>query len=75
MKVQCVVFDRIWNTCTNLYGVREAKRKHRCFEALNYFDQCVRINSFMANEKKYEGQVFGNSKYYNVSPTHEQIDF
>lgn len=74
LKVQCVVFDRIWGTCLNIYWVREAKRKHRCFEALNYFDQCVAINSHIANEKKYNWHTYGTSKYYNVSPTHEQID-
>jgi len=73
LKVQCVVFDRIWNTCLNLYGVQEAKKKHRCFESLNYFDQCVKINTYIANQKKYFGHVFTNSKYYNVTPTHEQI--
>jgi len=56
-----------------MYGLREAKRKHRCFESLLYFDQCVKINAFMANHKKYHGHVYGTNKYYNVTPTHEQI--
>jgi len=74
LKVQCIVFDRIWHTCQNIYGVKEAKRKHRCFEALNYFDQCLKVNSFMANQKKYFDHQFGTSKYYNLTPTHEQLN-
>ena len=57
----------------NIYGVKEAKRRQRCFESLNYFDQCLRINSFMANDKKYFGHKYGVNKYYHTTPTHEQI--
>lgn len=73
LKLQCIVFERIWETCQNIYGIKEAKRRHRCFESLNYFDQCIKINKFIANDKKYNGHTFSTSKYYNVSPTHEQI--
>ena len=72
-KVQCVIFDRIWSTCLNIYGIREAKRRHRCFESYNYLNQCIAINSFIANDKKYFGHLYADSKYQNLTPTHEQI--
>lgn len=73
LKIQCIVFDRIWQTCINIYGLRDAKRKVRCFESLNYFNQCLKINSFISNDKKYYGHTYADSKYQNLSPGHDEI--
>ena len=73
LKIQCIVFDRIWNTCLNIYGLREAKKRIRCFESYNYFNQCLDINSFIANDKKYNSHKYADSKYQNLTPTHDQI--
>ncbi len=31
LKLQCVVFDRIWETCLNMFGMDKAVKKARCF--------------------------------------------
>ena len=68
-----MVFDRIWGTCKNIYGVGEAKRYRGCFEALQYFNQCVDINHHIAVERKYSGHKYAGSKYQHLTPSHDQI--
>jgi hypothetical protein len=56
-----------------MYGVKGAYRKHRCFEALNYFNQCVQINEFFAQDKKYFPHRYITNQYQWVSPHHDFI--
>ena len=61
-------------TCMNIYGIHGANRKHRCHESKNYFNQCVQINHFMANDKKYHPQKYITDEYHHVTPHHDAID-
>ncbi len=71
--MQCVIFDKIWTSCLNMYGVKGAKRKHRCFESLNYFNQCVDINEFFAQDKKYYPHRYITNQYQWVTPHHDFV--
>lgn len=34
LKLQCVIFDKIWDTCANQFGIKGALQRHRCFVKL-----------------------------------------
>ncbi len=68
-----MIFDKIWQTCENMYGVKGAYRKHRCLESKNYFNQCIKINKFFAQDKKYFPHRYATSQYQWVTPHHDFV--
>ena len=53
LKLQCVHWQRILQTCVNIFGYFDYGRNIRCSESSYYFEQCVQLNSFFAYMKKY----------------------
>lgn len=73
IKLQCVHWHRIMQTCVNIFGFTDYKRNIRCQEANWYFEQCLGLNTYFAYMKKYNPQEFFTSEYYKISPHYDQV--
>ena len=66
-----------------MYGMRKAEKHHRCFvynffnfifqESKNYLEQCIDINKFIANDKKYYPERYATSEFQHVQPHHSSV--
>ena len=45
----------------------------RCLEATEYFKQCVSLNAFFAQHKKYYPQEYYHNEYWRVSPHYDNV--
>ena len=42
-------------------------------ETKNYMEQCIAINKFVANDKKYYPERYATSEFNVVQPSHESV--
>eukprot|EP00997_Jenningsia_sp_PLL12_P009254 NODE_6184_length_525_cov_104.415966_g5420_i0.p1 GENE.NODE_6184_length_525_cov_104.415966_g5420_i0~~NODE_6184_length_525_cov_104.415966_g5420_i0.p1 ORF type:complete len:100 (-),score=42.15 NODE_6184_length_525_cov_104.415966_g5420_i0:185-484(-) len=53
LKLQCVHWHGLVRACINVYGYFDFLQQLRCIEAVEYFKQCLQLNTFFAYHKKY----------------------
>lgn len=73
IKLQCVHWHRLIRACINVYGYFDFLKHIRCIEAVEYFKQCIQLNSFFAYHKKYFPQEYYHSEYWRVSPHYDNV--
>jgi len=59
--------------CINTFGYFDFMKNIRCFEAVNYFQQCIELNTFFAWHKKYYPNEYYTSEYWRVSPHYNNV--
>ena len=73
IKLQCIHWQRIIGACVNTYGYFEFLKNIKCLEATEYFKQCVSLNAFFAQHKKYYPQEYYHNEYWRVSPHYDNV--
>ncbi|CAI2382147.1 unnamed protein product [Moneuplotes crassus] len=73
LKLQCVHWHRLLMSCANVFGYFEMLKNIRCQETVEYFKQCLQLNTFFAYHKKYYPNEYFTSEYWRVSPHYESI--
>jgi len=73
IRLQCVHWQKIMQTCVNVFGYYEFLKNIRCLEVTEYFKQCLQLNTFFSHHKKYYPQEYFQSEYFKVSPHYDSI--
>ena len=73
IKLQCVHWHILIRACVNTYGYFDFLKNIRCLEAVEYFKQCLQLNSFFAYHKKYFPNEYYHSEYWRVSPHYDNV--
>merc|ERR1712021_151322 len=73
IKLQCVHWHRLIRACINVYGYFDFLKHIRCLEAVEYFRQCIQLNTFFSYHKKYYPNEYYHSEYWRVSPHYDSV--
>ena len=73
IKLQCVHWHRLIRACINTFGYFDFLKNIRCLESVEYFKQCIQLNSYFAYHKKYFPNEYYHSEYWRVSPQYNNV--
>ena len=73
IKLQCVHWHRLIRECINTFGYFDFLKNIRCLESVEYFKQCIQLNSYFAYHKKYFPNEYYHSEYWRVSPHYNNV--
>lgn len=72
-QIACHIYERMAIHCFNQYGIFDAMTRPECLDPVNFFNMCLKVNSFFAAMKKYSPETFAASPYSRHRPHLEEL--